>query len=614
MTLSWAEIEAVVVGRRNQDFYLKRDMMTVRDRTNGDYVIPLYDVQGQPISPALSPQIVVNAIESGAQRAASTRPNIFCPAINSTDLHMKRADTRRRATYATWSDNQMWLTVRRAFRHLWGYGTTALWAYPDFERGGVCMELRDPLTAYPEPRAPEDVSPPDDVAFVYGRTAAWLIRHYPTAPDGRDLIPRWRMAEQAGQMIDVLEWIDHDVIVLGALGVAYNRRTTRGATPIMGDGVELERTPNRAGMVPAAVPCAVTLDRIASQVMRITGIADVLDRMVALNQVAAERAVFPDRYVLGAENGPPPALSGGSWKDGRSGDTNIVTNAKAIGELNSAQSQNAMQMISYLERAARMNGGDPAMFGGELTGSLRSGQTVNALGSFAIDPRVAEMQDILGAWLAVLNQGIVAVYKGYFGGRHFSMYSGRPGDTTLIDFTPNTDFETDSNVVAWAFPGSDVNAITVALGQAVGSQMMSRATARAKHPLVEEPDLEERSIVVEALRDALVQSIQTQVANPQMPMDPIDVAYALDRLNEGDNIETAIIKMHEAAQNRQATVAGQPQAGQIAAPETMPGIGGPASQQPPPPQAIPQPAQSVQNLRAMEVAYRNNTQQTPVPA
>lgn len=600
MTYSWDEINDIISARRRNDSWLKRGMIDIRDRVNGDLFLPLYNVEGEPITQSMAPQLVADAIDGTARRAASTLPNIWCPPVNGAQARSRaRSHTRKRALQATWAEARMGLALRRAFRHLAGYGTCALVVCADVNEHEVEVELRDPLTAYPEPRSPEDIDEPDNVGFVVGRTTAWCASHYPYDSTGRDLRPMWRQMEQVADIVDIVEWIDPDDIVIGCLGP----RQDRGAYETPGSNFELKRGPNRAGMVPVVSPCTVTLDRIATAVSRIVPAVDMLDRLTALNTIAAEKAVFPDRYIM-TRDGRSPQVIGNRWKDGREGETNLISNADAIGELNTLVNPGAVNMMSNLERNARLSSGNPAALSGEMSGSVRSGQTINALGSFAVDPAVAEMQEVMASWLGVLNEGIIATYKGYFGRRRFSMYSGKVGDTELIEFTPADDFDSDANVVTYSWPGQDINGVTVAIAQLVGAKMMSLDSARSRHPLIDDADHESTMIEVEALEEALLSSLQQAAASGTLPA--VDLARIQQLKRDGKDLAAAVVQAQEEAQKRQASHAAPPGPGEAVAPGTQPGLAAPGQgvEQQPPADVLPAPQQSLQNFQELVGALR----------
>src|ERR1051325_7318900 len=181
MSTSWEDIVDIMWLRRQADSYLLRQMIEARDRYNGDVVVPMPDIDGEPTMGSLSPQIVADGIDHNAMRAASVIPAISCPALGASPRKKENAALRRRALYANWHWNGMELILYRYFRHYIGYGTASLVVVPDFEEERARIELRDPLTSYPELRAPEDFRPPLNVGFVFGRSEDWLFRTYPQA-------------------------------------------------------------------------------------------------------------------------------------------------------------------------------------------------------------------------------------------------------------------------------------------------------------------------------------------------------------------------------------------------------------------------------------------------
>ena len=586
------------------DSPVKRTMIDVRDRANGDFVVPLYDVEGEPMVNALAPQIIADAIENGALRAASAKPSITIPAVDVTNRAKRRAQTRKKALLAAYGEagSNHWLGVRRAYRHMFGYGSMVQSIELDMEDGMANFRVRDPLTVYGEPRSPEDIRPLEDIAFVYARSVSWLMDNYPSAKNERgetvDLYQMWKAAAASRlDMFDVVEWQDEETIVIGVLSSSPRGMADPILNNLVVNGLELLRGPNKAEMVTATMGQIVTLDKVISSVSRIMGATDMLERLTALEAIAAEKAVFPDRFVIG-KDGRPPTIIGGQWKDGRTGESNLILDATQIGELVSQVGPATQQISSKLERAARLSGGNPGIFGGELTGSLRSGQTVNALAGMAVDPRIAEFQEIMAAHLVVMNRAWVATMKGYFGGKKFSMFSGNRSDGTIVEFTPSEDFETYENKVEYAFPGMDINAITVSVAQMNGAGLISKKTAMANHPLVEDDEFEVEQLQREMLKDAMMQALSTQAAQGAIPA--IDIARIVQLSEEGKSIPEAVLQVQKEAQARQAASAPPPGPGQGAAPEAMPGLSMPGmGAESLPPEAVAAPDQSLMNLKQL---------------
>ena len=605
MSFTWEQIVATMTLRRSNDSSVIQRMIDIRDRYNNDVVVPVVEMPDQPEMRALMPQLIHDGIEGYAMRAAAQMPAITIPALKPSSQRSREfAAIRRRALYASWSENSLSLLLRRAFRQLSGYATFSMVVMPDHEKGRARIELRDPLTAYPELRAPEQIDPPRNVGFVYGRSAHWIARHYPEAREyvlGR---PGPGQNTPVEQLWDVVEWIDEDHVVIGLLG-------PREASLQQGDitksgGMELRRWPNRAGMVPVAIPQRITLDRIAGQMDSIVGIVDWMAKLMALDVLAAEKDIFPDIAVIGDEN-RVPELIGGEWKDGRSGEVNLLTGVRGLQMLHTTPGPMTERVMGGLERAGRMASGATPLYGGDNPNALRTGRAIDTIGAFAVDPMVAELQDIMSRALErSINPAILEVEKGYWPNKTFTVFSGWRGDQGVVEYTPSKHFEATHNSVSYSFPGTDMSQITVALAQLVGAGLVSQKTARAEHPLIDNPEQEEDGIVKERLTDALLQSILQQAVAGQMPA--IDVAQVIKYVEQGMEIPDAILKADEAARARQAAQAPPPQPGQMTAPEQQPGLAMPGmgaeSAPAPPNQPVPQ---GLQNASALMAALRSTS-------
>lgn len=595
--LSWEEVTRIMAMRREEDSALKRDMIEIRDRYNSDIAIPLSDVKGQPVMDSPVPAIIAETIDGLAMQAASTRPMIAVPSLDFSDPESReRANRRRRGYYDVWHRSQFKILSRRAYRHIGGYGVGCLMVEPCFKTKMPKLALRDPLTAYPDTTSPEEIRLPENVGFIVGRSPDWIRMYYPEAipllGNGRnDLL--W----------DMLEWIDRNQVLIGILGpresdMAFN--SNRGA------GMLLRRWDNPTGIVPAVVPHRLTMDKIAGQVSRITGMIDIMGRLMALEIIAAERGVFPDRYVIARPN-MRPVIADGRWKDGREGETNILENVEAVGQLAQQVGPSTPMALSYLERSARMSGGTPGIFGGELTGAIRSGQTILQAGAYSVDPRIQEMQETMEYTMEEVNRAIYTVYKGYFPRGKYTVFSGMTSDNEMVEVDVARDFESDDNTVYYPFPGADANAITVAVGQALGAGLMSRHTAMAKHPFVEDAEFEMDQQIKEQLVDALRGAVAQGVVSGSLA--EIDVVEIIEAIDRGEDFPAAVRYAHEEAQRRQAQMAPTPEPGAGMAPgmapEMMSGISQPgAGAEMQPPESVQPPPQSAQNFRELVNAIR----------
>ena len=590
--ISMGEIVSLMRQRRSQDSILIRQMIEVRDRFNGDVVLPVPDVPSNPTMEPPVPRLIAQAIDGTAMQASGPKPSIACPNMGTTVKAYKNADLRRRMLYAKWWESQVDIKLYRSYRHLCGYGTNAWLVMPDDDSKTGRIELRDPLTTYPELRSPDDIREPKNVGFIFGRSIEWICAKYPNAKGFFN-----NAASQNWDTLwDVVEWIDEDEIVIGILGPRMPAYSPQDSRPYAYNGFELERFQNKAGMVPVVVPRRVTLDRIQGQMSTMLGSVDLHARMTALELLAAEKHVFPDLVLMSEANATATLVSGG-WRSGATGEANVVQNARDVKFLTSETPPFIPQMVENLEQAIRESGGASGMFGGDNS-NMRTGRGLAQLGSFSIDPRVEELQRIQSRALSCVGEAVIAVEKGYYPrSKHFA-FTGLPGEYSTVEYSPS-DLDSGMNAVSYPIPGADVSQMTVAIAQNVGSGLESKRSGRIKHPFIDDPDQEEKQIAIEGVETALLASVQQAANSGQMA--PPDIASYLNKLRAGVNVEDAYLQVHNEAQARQATPAQPPGPGQVLPPQNQPGVAPPGAPGQPPPggPAIPPAPLSLQDLHGL---------------
>ena len=584
MARDWDDIVNAMTMRRTQRGPLLEDMMQVRERYNGDYVIPDLGMDSKPMTST----IIADAIDHNGLRAASVMPDIISPALRANvNTSRQRASARRKAYLYTWEKSLLNLHLRRAYRHLFGYATTAFVVMPDFVHQCMTIQVRDPLHCFPEPKAAEDLSPPLDCGFIYGRSAEWLLHNYPQTATAAGIR---RDRTTSGELWDVVEWIDEDDVVMGVLGSRNDYMN--GYSPTVAKPFELRRWPNRVGRCTVVTPQRVTLDRIASAVANATGIADFHARLTQINLAAMEKAIVPDTYIVGSSSAPPKLV--GPWQDGRSGGVNELLDVTNIGQLRNEPSQLGFALAERLEDTARSNTGTVNPFLGQGTGGARTGRGIDALMAAAVDPRIQEAQEIMQASLSDVNRIVGHGYLGYFKTKKYTVFSGWVTDNELSEFEPQVDFEeTVENKAFYAMPGTDIVGLNVVLGQLVGTEAISLETMRKLHPFIKDADGEQRRVLVQKLRQAAEMQILMRAQDPAGGMTPLDMANLIKFVEGGEELAKAIEKADEAARKRQAAEAPPPEAlppGQGAALEMMPGLAnaGEGAEGLPPTTAVPE--------------------------
>lgn len=563
----WWSIYHIMENRKSKNSALLTQMIAVKDRYNGDWILPDLSHEAAAELPPLTPALLSETIDNFGMRAGSTLPAVRSPAVDSTKQTGKRsvayARTRSKIITGTYHYSKFQLGLRKMYRHLTGYATAACVVIPDFEAGYPCIKVRDPLSSYPDPKTGEDFTPPENIGFIYGKSVDAIIRHFPSA---RSVIPVNARDEEIWELV---EWIDAEHIVVGLLGPRYHNHMTRLEPQRY--AMELKRWPNRAGRVTAICPSRVTLDRIASQLVHVTGITDVMAKMMALDIMAKEKGIFPDRFVLG-RSGLTPQIIGGEWQDGRTGKMNMVLDAENIGNLPFSPDPTSTQAIDRLERNARISSGLVPQMGGETYGALRTGRGIDALMGAAVDPRIQEMQEIMEAWLPDLNESIFATYKGYWGSKQFVMISGWPLDSGELTFTPNEHIETYSNTVQYPVAGADVQSVNIILGQMLGADAISRRTFRERHPWIGDAAEESARVDEETFERAALQALLNKVMTDQMPLIALAEIEKARRADPNGDIFTAMEVADRKMKEQQATPPPPAPDGMNAPPENMPGM------------------------------------------
>ena len=539
------EIISLMRQRRTQDAALIQAMIENRDRYNGTVVVPMPDVSSLPVANRPGPNFFQESVDGHARLANAMLPKIDCPTRNpGSERSEKLASLRQGMLYGMWYESQLQLKLGRSYRQLAAYGTHAMVVVPDDHLGRPDIQIRDALTAYPELRSPDDIRSPKDCGFLFARSAQWLVEHYPnTVPNflAQTVDKGW------DTLWDVVEWIDEDDVVIGVMGPRFPAYGYADARPYGYNAIELGRWPNKAGMVPVIAPRRTTLDMVMGQLTAMINYSDLFGRMLSLQLVATEKAIFPDLAIL-SRTGDVPTLVGGTWKDGRTGDVNLITNA-AVEMIGKEPGPGTIPVLQMIDQHIRGGTGAAPMFAGNNAG-MRTGAGVDALGDFAVNPMVAESQSIMERSLVEVNKAVIAVAKGYYGNKTFTFPLGLSGSRKTVTLTPEKDLDSDLNVVTYIAPGADINRYAVALTQLNATGIISRKTARDKHPMVDDAAEEEQFVALEKLNDATLAAAANEIAQGSPTMSTAVVARAAQHVASG-------MSMYEAFLHAQAEAATQ---------------------------------------------------------
>lgn len=585
---TWDEIAQLTHSLMLDQELTIRKMREVNTRYRGDYVIPFPDLAEEPALPPLTPQLVGEAVDQLGMRAAQVDPTMLFPAINPDKQRGKNsiefAHKRQGAVAATYRASMWDLQRPRMFRQLVAYYTTAVVVLPDFKRKMPTVQVRDPLGTFAEQVDPSNPRPPEHVAFVTHHSGQSIRKRYPQtkSENGGPITDK-----STNVMWEIVEWIDCDQFRWGLMG------------PVVTQGDHVERSwvqapmmpltpsyPNLAGVPLAVVPRQITLTGMASRLANMLGMVDLQGKLQGLEILAQEKAIYPDVYAIGRENGTPNIV-GGSWKDGRTGDINILNDIDSVGTLRTDPTPMTQQTIDRQERNFRTSVGLSPMFGGESYGSLRTGRAIDAMTNMSVDPRIMELHKIAEAWQPYINTAIMETYSAFWPGKEFELPTGMTGEKARVKFRPHDHFETTDSDVVYPFPGADITQQTQILGSLLGTKGISLRTFREDHPWIGDAEGEAEDVRSEEIENALMQSVIMQIQQGALPI-PV-LSLIAKKLQAGKSLYDAIDDAQREIQEQQAAEAPPPEEGQVAAPETMPGMaGGPEALMQQAPEAAPQ--------------------------
>jgi len=533
-----------------------QQMREVRRLANGEIVVPLSELDRTARSSVAN--LFVTGLDQMSMRVTSTQPTPYFPALREgQERSMQLARDRKRALMSIWDQNRMAQKDRRRARNFFAYASAPVFLKPNFDKRLVEWHLRNPLDTFAAPVTDESNPVPDNVIFTYSRTYEWIMRNYGF------LNGLLRVGTPASDdLFTILEYVDDREVVVVVLGYEKDRDPVSGSLFMGRPAVELSRVVNRCGMPLVVIPSRITLDKPKGQFDGLLGMYYTRARLQALTEIAIERGIFPDEYLVARPGENPEIIQ---IADGKTGQLGVVKG----GDIQQLQSQPGYKTdvaLDRLERQERLEGAIPAEFGGESGTNIRTGRRGESILSATVDFRVQEAQDTLAAARVEEDKIAISMEKTYWGSAPKSFFiPGMKGG--VKDYTPNKLWETDFHYVAYSASGSDVNSLIVGLGQRLGTGLMSKESAREADPLIADPELERDRIVAEGIEAALLSSIQAQAADPNGPYQPDDLAFIAEQVQSNKmTLPEAIMAAQQRAQERQATPA------PAGAPETMPGL------------------------------------------
>ena len=611
------EIVNLYHTRKNERAPYINKMDEVRRHYNGDIVVPLPELD-ELEKPAVA-NLVATGIDQFAMRVASVMPDVSFPALRpGIQISESKARERRMASLGWWDMNKMPMKQRRRARYLTAYGCSPVSLSPvsldpHDKREIPHWRPRNPLSTFPAQSYDPDNMEPSDCIFVDRRPLAWLQSTYPE--QSRLLFTG---KARTDHLVEIIEYVDSDETVLLAIGMQRDPNGYNDPTVGVAQHVILERIPNRAGICPVVYPGRVTLDRLMGQFDTMLGMYQRQAKLDALETIAVFRSVFPDEWIVGHPQGGKPRII--QEADGKMGIRGEIENGSLqVVTLNPSQS--AAQGIDRLERAQRLTAGIPAEFGGESGSNVRTARRGEMVMGNAIDMPIQEYQEIFAASMEAEMRRAIAIQKAYYGKKPSQFVMGTDGKIFHNDYVPNESFETDLCYVKYSVPGSDINGMVIAIGQRVGTGIMSKQTAREMDPAIEDPTRERDQVELEGIRAALLTSLEQQAASGQL--DAASIAkIAQIKAETHMPLENAVNKVHEDMQKLQAQHQDASQQGQQPAPpgqeeqdpnqpnmaDAMPGM---SQGQTTPGAPVAPPEAGQDNLSSLLTKLRRPAQQSP---
>jgi hypothetical protein len=541
--------------RQRVTFYepLHSKMRVIQSIYNGTAQVPLPDMERTEM-PSV-PNLLAQGVDQMAGRIASVVPNVIFPERKANREEKRRTSMAARVIGGWWQEDRLMMKMKQRARHLIAYSMSPVVIRWDAKEGRPTWHVRHPLETFPSTDLAAGQIQPTDVIFAYRRSAAWL-RSMGYGDQIAAVTGRWDTPADTSMLL--LEYVDETCTML--ILTAYADQSSHmgdwsnlGTTKMR--GVMLEYVPNMTDEMTATVPMRITLDSASGQFDNMIGMYYMQARLMALEAIAVEKGIFPDTYLVSRPGEVGRFIDGPH--DGRTGMVNII----AGGDIREVQSQPGYltnPTIDRIERSQRVTAGIPAEFGGESATNIRTGRRGDAVLSAVIDFPVAEAQEIFSYSLEEEDEIAIELAKSFAGDTSKTIYVGTGNATRAVTYVPNVVFTDSDHIVSYPATGTDVNSLIIGLGQRIGLGIMSKETAAALDPFIDNPELEHDRIISEGLEQALVASLQQQAAGGQIPPmvlakimqivkdDRMEVAEALQKITE-----EAAKEQEKAAQQQQ---------------------------------------------------------------
>lgn len=535
---------------------------------------------------------VANLAQQGmgqlARRIASVDPIQYFPSLDPGVESADDAARDRTRLIAHWQrKNRIRVLKGKRGRQFLAYASAPVVIKPSSKTGIPTWHVKDPLWTFPAPHEFNDPHPADCI-FASRQPYSWLMDNYPDAIRTVSK-PVWWNDEDPDihTQFDVLEYIDESECRLILCG--YENDDGYGSFNDVGNVMAVDMIPpqpNYAGIPLAVTPGSINLDDQLGHFDSIVGMYQAQAALMAIAIVAQRRGVWPREWVVHNPNETAEIISVPDPATGKPGEIKGGT----IDAQKLDIPMSTMEVIDRIEHAQRQTAALPPEFGGMSGTNIRTGRRGSQVLGTTIDFTIAEAQDVFAMSQEIENKIAIAIDKGYYN-RKKTVHLMTPSYSGALEYKPSKLWTTDEHMVEYPIAGVDIENLPVEGGQRVAMQTMSRRRFMEIDPAIPDADAEEQRIVLEQVRAAQLAQISMYANDPASPFGPADFAQFEENLLSGMTWPKAVLALHQAVQERQATATPDPAAQQ-------PGLSAPGTgaEQPP---SIPEGEPSMQNLTGL---------------
>lgn len=522
-----------------------------RDRETLEYMegrvgVPLPEMDG--IVRTAVANLMLTGMTAMSQRVTSTPPMCAFAPDGRSRAAQKRAAAKKRAMQGMWDENRLRLQDRQRARWLFAYATSPVLVRPCYRNGqwSARWEPRSALSAYPAPTPTHLDMQPRDTVFATTLAASKIEAAWPDAAGSVRALRGYSAQQPRDHTLTLIEYAGPDEYVCAAVG----KQADDYAPPVSLDTdfaattgrdwcVVLERVENRVGRAMAVVPNSISLEQPMSQYEGMKGLYQWQATLMAKEYRAVANSVDPSVWFVENENGGGAIVE---VADGPAGKVGHVRGGQ-LQILQHTPNAQTYPTIDRLERAMSVEGGVPADMKGESASNIRTGRRGSDVLSAVIDFPMQEAQEILAESRRLEDNIAIDIALNYFPDMRRS-WGG-------FDFTPRDTFTgsaTDWHTVSYALAGADANGQVIRMGQLQGTGLISKQTARALIPDIEDPEFEDDQVTAEQITQAILGEMLTPGSFGLPDKARVMQLVRDDRLDLAD----AILKVQQEAQERQA--------------------------------------------------------------